>query len=262
MATKKQKEKIYFTIQWTHRLKTSVTKSLLRRIGLVLLAAFILLSVGFGSGALQFTIGTIRCLGWPVQTSNFMASGTLTMPHEEGYNVSFLNEYKFCTKAEAEAAGYHSSVLSEEGRKETEAKQLAREEAAKFSPSKVDYEVFIPVLEGYEATDIRLSEIKNNQHTFMRVKKNGTVIGQIRELRADDSYNICTKDDDPNDAYCTVIGSDPEGREIKRSFTKGIKDWKSTYVGIVINGTGIILSSDDDVEAIKLLSSLRKYGDI
>lgn len=259
MPSKKQKEKILFTILWTKKHKTAVTKPLLRRVGLILLGLFIFLTVGFGSNTLPYAFSTIRCLGLPVQTSDFMASKTLTMPGEKGYGPNLFNSYKFCTKKQAEAAGYRSSVLSEEAKQKLDAQRKAQEEAKRFSPSKVDYTVYVPKLEGYEASNLELSKIQSNVHTFMRIKKNGTVIGQIRELKVNDSYNICTKPDDPNKSYCKVIGHDAQGREIKRSFRKGFKEWSSNYTGVNIDGTGIILSSDDDTEAVKILSSLQKY---
>lgn len=259
MASKKSKEKVYFIIPWTKKCKTAVTKPLLRRTGLIILGLFIFLTVGFGSNTLPFAYSTIRCLGLPVQTSNFMGSRTLTMPGEKGYGPSLFNSYKFCTKEQAKAAGYGPTALSEEAKQKLEAQRKAQEEAKRFSPSKVSYTVYIPRLEGYEASNLELSTIQSNIHTFMRIKKNGTVIGQIRELKVNDSYNICIQPDDPNKSYCKVIGHDSQGREIKRSFRKGSKEWTSNYAGINIDDTGIILSSDDDTEAVKILSSLQKY---
>lgn len=259
MPAKKSKEKVFFTIPWTSKHKIAVTKPLLRRIGLITLGLFIFLTVGFGSNTLPFVYSTISCLRLPVQTSNFMGSHTLTMPGEKGYGPNLFNSYRFCTKEQAQAAGYGPTVLSEEAKQKLEAQQKAREEAERFSPSKVPYTVYSPVLEGYEASNFRLSTIQSNIHTFIRIKKNGTVIGELRELKSDDSYNICTEPDDPNESYCKVIGHDSQGREIKRSYRKGFKEWTSSYVGINIDGTGIILSSDDDTEAVNILSSLQKY---
>jgi hypothetical protein len=259
MPVKKQKEKIYFTIPWTRKHRIQVTKPFLWRAGLITLGLFIVFTIGVGSGTLQFAYGIARCKGLPVQSSDFMASYTYYLPGDDNYRPSLLSSYKYCNQEQAEAAGYRPSVVSEEAKQDALEMQMARDEAQRFSADKVDYQVFIPSVEGYSVDDLRLSEIKGNQHTFMRIKKEGTVIGQIRELRIDDSYNVCKESDDPDKDYCTVIGKDSQGREIKRAFHNGLKGWKSGYVGINIEGTGIILSSEDDAEALKILSTLQKY---
>lgn len=259
MPLKRKKEKILFIIPWTKKHNITITKPLLRRVGLVTLGLFIFLTIGLGSGTLPYAISTVGCLGLPVQTSNFMGSHTLKMPNESGYGPSLLSSYKYCTKEQAEAAGYRSSVVSEEAKQKAKAQEEARKEAKRFSVSKVDYIVYTPTHPEYEVSNLELSTIKSNIHTFMRIKKNGTVIGQIRELKSNDSYNICLKDDDPNESYCKVIGHDPQGREIKRSFTNSRRGWESRYVGVTINDTGVILSSDDDAEAVAILSSLQEY---
>jgi len=259
MKNKNKKEKAYFVIPWTQKYKTPVTKTLLRRLSFVILGLLMILTIGLGSGTLPFAVGTVRCLGLPIQTSDFMASYTYYLPGDDNYKPGLFSSYKYCTEQQAKAAGYRSSVVSEDAKQDALEAQQNRAEAERFSTSKVNYQVYIPVLEGFSVDELRLSEIKGNQHTFMRIKKNGTVIGQIRELRSDDSYNICTKEEDPKKAYCTTIGHDSEGREIKRYFRKGINDWKSYYVGVTINGTGIILSTDNDNEAVELLSALQVY---
>ena len=259
MPLKRKKDKILFTIPWTKTYNIAITKTLRRRIGLATLGLFIFLTIGLGSGTLPYAITTVRCLGLPVQTSDFMGSYTLKMPGESGYGPSLFNSYKYCTKEQAEAAGYRSNIVSEETKQKANAQEQARQEAKRFSPSKVNYTVYIPTHTEYEASNLELSTIQSNLHTFMRIKKNGTVIGQIRELKSNDSYNICLKSEDPNESYCKVIGHDPQGREIKRSFTNSRRGWESRYVGVMINDTGIILTSDDDAEAVKILSSLQEY---
>lgn len=259
MPIKRNKQKVLFTIPWAKHHPIAVTKPLLRRVGLAVLGLFIFLSLGLGSGTLPFAITTIRCLGLPVQTSNFMGSRTLTLPGESGYGPNLFTSYKYCTKEQAEAVGYRSSVFSEEAKQKAKTQEEARQEAKRFSPSKVSYTVYIPTHPEYEASNLELSTIQSNLHTFMRIKKSGTVIGQIRELKSNDSYNICLKGEDPNESYCKVIGHDPRGREIKRSFTNSRRGWESRYVGVTINDTGIILTSDDDAEAVKILSSLQEY---
>jgi len=258
MPSKKSKEKIFFVISWTRKYKTPITPPLLKRLGFILLAIFLVVAIGVGSGGLNFIAGTIGCRALPVEASSFLTK-TIIMPGEKDYGPSPFATYKYCTREQAQAAGYVSSTPSEEEKKAAEAQVQAREEAARFSPAKVDYTVYVPVLEGYEITDIYLSEIHSSSHTFMKIKKNGTVIGQIREVPVDNEYNICQEADNPKQDYCAVIGHDAAGREIKRSYHNGIKGWQSYYVGINIDGTGIILSTDDDTEAVLLLSLLQQY---
>lgn len=261
MVKKKQKkEKIYFVIPWSKNLRTDVTKSFLGRIGLITLGAFLLIAIGLGSGTLQLAVATVRCAGLPVQASDFMASSTYYLPGQSGYGPDIFNNYSYCTKEQVESAGYRPSILSEEAKQEAFAQQEARKEAERFSADKVSYQVYIPVLEGYSVDQLRLSEIKGNQHTFMRIKKNGTVIGSIRELKHDDNYNICIGEKKPNGSYCELIGNDTQGREINRYFPRGLNNRTSNSVSIQLDGTGIILESDNDIEAVQLLSSLQRYS--
>ncbi|OJU88027.1 hypothetical protein BGO17_03570 [Candidatus Saccharibacteria bacterium 49-20] len=257
MTTRKQKEKALFTVKWTRTRQTRVTKSVLRRFGLLTLGAALLIAIGIGSGGFKFAAGVVRCGGLPVESISFL-SKTLKMPGDEGYGLSPFATYQYCTREQAQAAGFGPVVLSEAQKQELEAKRLAREEAKRFSPEKIDYTVYAPVADGYEVSDIYLSQI-SSIHTFFKIKKNGTVVGSVRELPVDDPYNICSPSDNPAKDYCEVIGHDTSGREIKRSYHKGVKGWSSRTVGINIDGTGIILSSDDDTEALLILGSLEPY---
>jgi len=218
--------------------------------------------IGLGTGALPYASNVLKCGRLPVESSRFAASYSYRLPGDKGYGVHPFSEYSFCTEAEIRATnGYHRDVVTDAAKREDEANAVKREEEAKFSPSKVDYKVYVPSLEGYEYSNMRVSEIHSNIHTFYRIKKNGTVVGQVRELKSNDSYNICDPHEDPSKRYCKLIGVDGVGREIRRQYSKGLHDWHVSSAGINIEGTGIILSIESDEEAVKLLGSMKPYSE-
>jgi hypothetical protein len=261
MPKKKQKEKVYFTLFWTNKHKTEVTKSLIKRLSLIFIGVVLLGTIILGSGAHRFVIGVIKCKALPVETVSFFTKN-LVLPGQHGYGLDPMATYDYCTEESARTAGYGPKVISQEEKAADEAKaqaaEAARIEAERFAPEKVNYVVYVPSLAGYESSQFRLSQILGVQHTFFRIKKNGTVIGQVREIPVDNDYNLCLKPDTTT-SKCEVIGHDKVGREIHRSFSMQRSGWSSNYVGINIGGTGIILSSDNDAEAIQLLSSLQQY---
>jgi len=192
-----------------------------------------------------------------MEATHFLTK-TLRKPGESGYGLNPYSTYQYCTEDQAIAAGYGPSLMSDATKQKLQAQADAIAEAAKFAPSKVPYTVYVPSLDGYTVGDFKLMTIHDAVHTFFSVKKNGTVIGQIRELSSDDSYNLCQKNDSL--ATCTVIGHDASGREINREFRRGV----TRYVTIIIDGTGIIFSSDssdDDPIDVQILSALRPYVD-
>ncbi len=259
-TNRKVKEKVLFAIPWTHKYQTKVTIKLLKKTGLIVIITFIILMYGLGSNAFAYSWGVIRCGHLPVESGNLMSS-SYTLPGEKGYGLNSFASYQYCTQQEAESAGYHRDTVTLANQEQAAQQQAARAEAEKFSPSKVSYTVYVPTAQGYVVANMKLSTIQSNIHTFYDIKKNGTIIGQVRELGINDSYNICDPHANASESYCKVIGHDAAGREIKREFTKGIKDWRSSYTGVNIGGTGIILQSDDDTEAVTILSSMQIYSE-
>jgi hypothetical protein len=217
----------------------------------------VLLLVGLATGHTIFAIVAIRCGEVPVSASRFAASYSYVLPGEEWYSVGPFQEY-YCNREEAEKAGFHHHPWTEEAKKEDKERQAKYGEERKFDISKLDFQFYVPDLPGYAITDLHVNTIHSNVHAFYTVVKDGKDIGQVRELKRTDSYNICSTSD-PQDRYCEVIGRDGVGRDANREYINKIKGWESYYAGINIGDTGIIFSTDDDQEALKVFGSMKLY---
>ncbi|HEY1085728.1 MAG TPA: hypothetical protein VGE34_03325 [Candidatus Saccharimonadales bacterium] len=256
----KKKQKVLFTIAWTRSRKTKVTKKFFQRFTVITLALLIALPIGWLSGLLPFTYNMIRCGRLPVESTKFMASFTYKVPGDEGYGIHPFSEYGYCTQSEIQATnGYRRSTSTTAGKKEEADIWAKIREEQEFSLSKLDYKFYTPKLEGYSISNLRVNLIKGNVHSFYTVMKDGKSIGQIRELKKSDSYNICSSDDQSK-RYCKVIGRDSKGREVNREYTNSRKGWKSYYTGINIGGTGIIFATNDNQEAIKVFGAMAPFA--
>lgn len=245
-----------FTIRWTRRSKLHVRRSLLVK---AIIISILILVLGFGTNTLPYLYKTVECMRLPVESSRFMAGYDYKLPGDEGYGIHIFSEYNYCTQADIEAThGYHHSTLTSAGRAELEKQHEAYRESQKFVLSKLDFQFYVPDSPEYTITDKQVMMIHSNAHAFYTVLKGDKKTGQIRELKRTDSYNICASVD-PQKRYCRVIGKDSMGREVNREYDRGIHSWNSYYVGINIGETGIILSTDDDQEAIKIFGAMKLY---
>ena len=212
-----------------------------------------LLGVGFLSGILPFVAGVVRCGNLPVSAESFAGGSWFVLPGERGYGPSpfpFKNEY-YCTRDEAERAGFQHSVLTELGAKEQEAQARAFREARKFSPSSVPFGIYSPkyVPAGYTKFEFSLLSRAPNFLVVQPIAPQSRDHEEYLQLRqgALGSYEECSKAEP-----CTIIGRVPSGEEIYKNSkpTYSIKFQKS-YVSLSSNRP--ILTDD---EAIKILSSL------
>lgn len=105
-----------------------------------------------------------------------------------------------------------------------------------------------------------MSKMGDGIHTFYDIKTNDGEPVEVRQLQKNDSYNICTKNED-SDSYCKVVGRGSQGRVVSRKYFNGIHDTQAYYDGTNIGDTGIILTTDNDQVAIDILSSMEPYKD-
>jgi len=74
-------------------------------------AVVILLVVGILSGVLPFALNTVTCGKLPVIASTFAASYSYKVPGDPGYGPGLFNYVFFCSKEEAERAGFHHDTF-------------------------------------------------------------------------------------------------------------------------------------------------------
>jgi hypothetical protein len=73
---------------------------------------FCLPVIGFLDGPyIAFEVTTIRCGHQPAIATNFAAAYSYDMPGDLDYGPSIFSDTFYCSAAEAEAAGYHRTVL-------------------------------------------------------------------------------------------------------------------------------------------------------
>jgi hypothetical protein len=84
-----------------------------KRLKVILLvtAAVILLVVGVVTGVLPFLLNTVKCGKPPVVASRFAAAYSYKVPGDPGYGPGLFNYDFFCSKEEAERAGFHHDTL-------------------------------------------------------------------------------------------------------------------------------------------------------
>lgn len=236
------------------RLKRRTTK---RRIKVTTIIVIVLLGIGLITGHTTYGLALIRCGRLPVSASRFMAGYSYVLPGESYYSVGPFQEY-YCTQQEAQKAGFHHDPWTEGGKKEDQERRAKYNEERKFAISKLNFQFYVPNLLGYTITDMHVDMIHSNIHAFYTIVKDGKNVGQVRELKKTDNYNLC-KSTNPQDSYCKVIGHDAAGREVNREYINGVKGWKSYYTSINIGDTGIILSTDNNQEALKVFGAMKLY---
>ena len=241
-------------------------KKILIRISLVI-AIVVLFLLSYIYGLIPFAFGTAKCLGLPTETNDFMASYSYKVPGDEGYGIHPLASYKYCSAKDAAAHGYRHSVLTTAGKAEQDAIWKKHQEERKFSLSKVDYILYVPS-KPYAISNLHITQMTAQQsglespqnHTLFDVSKNGQRVGQVRELKVGDAYNICQSINTPSDSYCKVVGEDNKRRKIRREYTKDFKgNWHSYYIEETIGNTGIILMTNSNSEAIAFFNTLTQY---
>lgn len=240
--------------------KNTVNKS--RKIALFVMIGLVFLLVvlgGLGSGKLQYGIAYVRCGGAPIEASRFMASYSYSLPTDSTYRPSIFSEY-FCTEAEAQKKGFHRSVLSDAAQKESADLQAQREEEKRFSPSKINYTLYVPV-EKYTYGEIRISKMSNGDpHSFYNVKEDGYNVASVREGAIPSNYQLCTIEK----YVCTSIGKDKRGEEVMKQVS-GRKNDIASYA-TNIGGTFVTLTGvyDEllDADIISIFNSLKEYEDV
>lgn len=111
--SKAKKQKKLFTLRWTKKHKTDVTK----RAFIIFLVILILLPIAWFTNVIPFLYSTVRCGGAPVEFSRM--SSTYRLPGDKDYGIRpLLSGYQYCTQAEVEEAGYHRNPFTEAGEKE------------------------------------------------------------------------------------------------------------------------------------------------
>jgi hypothetical protein len=226
----------------------------------IIALSFIILILGFfagiGSGVLQYTFATIRCMSTPVAASDFMAGYTYELPGEKGYGPSIFNKY-YCTEQGAKNAGFRHNNWTDAGAAEEKARQQTYEENKRFSLDKVDFKVYVPAGNGYTAGKMEISSMganNDNRQVFFPIKKDGYVVTSAREGKAPNNYELCTGAEDS----CEIVGADSSGHSIK----KQVANSDIVSYGLTINDTFINLegaSKLSNQEVIAIFNSLTEY---
>lgn len=218
-----------------------------------------LLLVGMLSGLLPYAAAYLGCLKAPVSTSKFAASYSYTLPGEYGYGPSPFGQSYYCSQAEAEAAGFHHSLLTEGGRSETNKALQSEDSAGQYSAANIGFTVYIPTLVEYsiDGMETWATESSRGRIVYYDLKKDDQRIARIelRKVGADDA--LC----DPDFYTCEVIGADSQGRKVK---LVGERGWPRTklMIGTEIGSTAItILSEDESIkkDMIAVLGSMQPY---
>jgi hypothetical protein len=263
-AGKVGKSKPLFIIQWTKQLKTPVTKKAVKYSVVTLVIAGIITGIGIMLNVIPFAYAMARCGQLPIESSRFMADYSYRLPGDEGYGLNVFSEYRFCTQEEIVATnGYHRNVNTDAAKAEAEANRLKREEEGRFEPAKVDYQVFLVKMEGFEVTDLRLSEMSSNDlQTFFNLKKPGTKIGfNVREGKIPSTYELCRH----KEYKCEEIGHDTHGNVIRKQTTNHVKR-PIIYYSVNIGETFINIGQGgstyySDSEMIGVFNSLIPYSE-
>lgn len=209
-----------------------------------------------GSGYLGYGLAFVRCGGHqPVIASNFAAAHSYILPGEKFYSPSVFSEY-FCTQIEAEKAGFRPQAGTEAGKAQKQEAELREGQRNAEMLKQRDYAVYVPDMQRFSYDDLHVSDIRDEIHTFYRLKKDGTVVAKVRQGKIGSEYEICH-----NTKYrCEVIGTDARGEEVKQQYPK--TDSKTFTLGIRVGDTFINLENaggDFTVdEALKVLDSLKE----
>lgn len=215
------------------------------------IASFILVA-GAITGVIQFSIATIRCGQLPVAATNFAAAYTFELPGEKGYGPSIFNQY-FCTRKEAEHAGFRHSTLTDLGEKEQDEEYRKFEEERSFNPSKVPFVAYTPtyIPLGFEKeSKLSVQKYPQGMQVFQEIirKSDTYAMGTLRQGLLGDSYEVCI-----DTRACKVIGTTQSGQPIYKDVNKwySVKFEKSFMNLEPQERFGLT-----DAEAVKILSTL------
>lgn len=237
----------------------SKTRKLLL-LGSIIFLLIILVLYGLGSGLFTYAAAFVRCGGQPVAATRFTASYSYTLPGEYGYGPSLFNEY-YCTQAQAEAAGFSPSPFTETGEKQEREFEARYEQQTKFNPAKIDYVAYAPDMERFSYGDPRFGYGDLNNQTFYDLKKDGTIVAQVRQGKVGDEYELCNELSD----NCETVGTDSQGREVRREFYDLRDNSESFSLSIRIGGTFINFEGargDFTIqEAIDVFGSMKPIGE-
>lgn len=222
----------------------------------ILFGLVVLLLVGMFSGLLPYAAAYLGCLKAPVSASRFAASYSYTLPGEYGYGPSPFGQSYYCTQAEAEAAGFHHSPLTEGGRAEL-AQQTAKETSNKGN---LDFTMYTPTNADYSLKyiDVAYADGRLFPSTFVsaHVYKKNEEIGTMIVQRIGTERALC----DPNYYSCAVVGVDSKGREVKKVIESKNNVGSRYQLGVQIDNTSVVIFSDAELneqDIINLLGSLQ-----
>ncbi len=92
------------TTTLTQKLKAH--KKLTWAIGIFLSLYVISLFVPLISPFTRYPLFVVRCVGLPLEASEFMGGNSYTVPGNRAYRIDMLSDHYFCSEAEAQAAGF------------------------------------------------------------------------------------------------------------------------------------------------------------
>ena len=180
-------------------------------LGAVLL--LVLLLQLWRTGQLQYAFAYVRCGGQPVEAIDFAASYTYILPTDEGYGPGLFNKY-YCAEQEAQAAGFRHSSLTTAGRQEAEEQAEAQEDRRRFDKTRLDYVAYVPSLTSFTYTTPEFSYNPEWTDIFYYIKRQGVRVADVREGRVGSGYELCVS----TKYTCKSIGTDSQGRDIKRQY--------------------------------------------
>ena len=226
-----------------------------RFIGAAVLGVVALL-YGVGSGYLGYGLAYAKCGRQPVIASRFAAAYSYVLPGERLYHPNVFSEY-YCTQVEAEKSGFHPQPGTNASRaKDAERYQQNVQKTQQLLKER-NYTVYAPSnLPGISYDNSSVMDIHGEIHTFYRLKKDGTVVADVRQGKVESSYEVCHDDE----YRCEVVGIGAQGGQIMRQYPKRPTS-KEVIVGMRIGGTFLVVSGDEPDftvdEAISILGSMK-----
>lgn len=224
----------------------------MRSVIILVIAAFFYVC---GNGQIPLAIETAKCGHQPVVATSFLTS-TYVMPGDEGYGPAGLFSRYYCAEAEAQAAGYKPAMGTTAYEKQAAQNATDSEAEAKAEHERLingrNYKVYLPNTSGYSYTHYDIMEMNGGAiQTFYDLKKDGTIVANVREGTIGNEYEICQGQD--QDRPCTVAGKDSKGREVKTDGDSVVVRIGNTFVMM----TGI----DEDFtlqDAIQVIGELKE----
>jgi hypothetical protein len=232
--------------------KLKITKRRMIISATVIVALFF---YGMGNGYLPYAVAAVKCGRAPVTATKFAASYSYVLPGEPGYGPGIFKVY-YCTQADAVARGFHPAPGTPTAIKQDQASRQKLATDTKFDASKLNYTAYKPALPNYSYTNLQAYAIRGAQQTFYSLKKDGTIVTQVRQGKIGNEYELCLTSTEK----CELAGTDSAGRQIQRviptkpqtsmSLTTRIGD---TFVNITDTREGFTLT-----DAIAVFGSMEK----